>query len=205
MPDCAIKQLSVGPMMNFAYLVADPISKVCAAVDPGWDAENIFGASEKEGWKIEKILLTHAHYDHAQAVGDLVKLTDAKIYLHRNEAGDAPRDPSIHLTEDGDVIDIGAVKVKCLFTPGHTPGSQCFLVDSYIITGDTLFVDGCGRVDLPGSDPKKMVWSLGRLAKLDPGTIIYPGHDYGSAPTSTIGEQLKSNPYLSATSEAMLL
>lgn len=205
MPKAVIKQISVGPMMNFAYLIGDDGAKIAAAVDPGWDAEKIAGAAEAAGWKIEKILLTHAHFDHAQALARLKELTKAEVYLHRKETEDVSKTSGINFTEDGTVIEIGGVKVTCLHTPGHTPGSQCFLADGAIITGDTLFVDGCGRVDLPGSSPKDMVASLNRLGKLPPSTIVYPGHNYGGSPTSTIGEQLESNPLLRAKSEQMLL
>lgn len=205
MPKAVIKQISVGPMMNFAYLIGDDGAKLAAAVDPGWDAEKIAGAAEAAGWKIEKILLTHAHFDHAQALDGLKELTKAEVYLHRKETEDVSKASGINFTEDGTVIEIGGVKVTCLHTPGHTPGSQCFLADGAIITGDTLFVDGCGRVDLPGSSPKDMVASLNRLAKLPPSTVVYPGHNYGGSPTSTIGEQLKSNPLLTVKSERMLL
>ena len=191
--------------MNYAYLIGDADTSVCAAVDPGWKAEKIKSIADELGWKIEKILLTHAHFDHANSLMDLVGLTGAPVYLHKDEPCEIPRSISTSTTEDGSVIDIGTLKVRCLHTPGHTQGSQCFLIGNAVITGDTLFVDGCGRVDLPGSDPKEMLVSLHRLAGLAPEIIVYPGHNYGHAPTSTIGEQLEMNPYLKANSEDMLL
>lgn len=203
MPKLSIKQLQLGPMMNFTYLIADDEAKVCAVVDPGWDAAAIVNETKKSGWKIEKILLTHSHFDHAGALAELVKLTDAHVFVHSADLSDIkiPANP----TEEGTKISIGNLNVDCIHTPGHTPGSQCFIVENAMFTGDTLFIDGCGRVDLPGSDPKKMISSLNRLAGLDSSIIIYPGHDYGHAPTATIGDQLKSNPYLRATEEEMLL
>lgn len=192
-------------MMNFAYLIGDDGTGVCAAVDPGWDATTIAGTAKEAGFKIVSILLTHAHFDHAQALDELVALTGAEVYLNGDEAGAISKKADVHTTQDGTVIQIGQIKATCIHTPGHTPGSQCFLVDGAVFTGDTLFVDGCGRVDLPGSDPHAMLTSLKRLAALPPETIIYPGHNYGHSPTATIGEQKKTNPCLSAESGRYLL
>lgn len=192
-------------MMNFAYLVGIKGGKACAAIDPGWEAKSIVDAARKEGWVIGEILLTHTHFDHANDVGVLAALTGAAVYVHESEAGEIPKNVKTVATGDGTIIKVGGLKIKCLHTPGHTPGSQCFETDGAIFTGDTLFVEGCGRVDLPGSDPRQMLLSLKKLAALDPKIVIYPGHDYGSTPTSTIGEQIKTNPYLSAGSESVLL
>lgn len=199
-----IKQLAVGPMMNFAYLIGDGEAGVSAAVDPGWDAPEIAAAAREAGWKIEAILLTHSHFDHAQAISDLVALTGALVYVHAEEAASVPKGAQTSPTHDGTVIKVGGLEISCIHTPGHTPGSQCFLVDGALFTGDTLFVDGCGRVDLPGSDPRKMIESLARLSALPPDTAIYPGHDYGPSKASTIADQLATNPCLSADSERAL-
>ena len=201
----SVEQLAVGPMMNFAYLVADEEAKVCAVVDPGWDAATIEGVARRRGWRIEKILLTHAHFDHAGALRDLARTSGAAVYVHEAEIAEVRNGISAIATEEGSTIAIGALEVRCLHTPGHTAGSQCFVVEGALFTGDTLFIDGCGRVDLPGSDPAKMVGSLRRLAGLDPALVVYPGHDYGGAPSATVGELVRSNPYLSATSGEMLL
>lgn len=205
MSSAIIQQIPLGPMANFAYLIGDGAEKVCAAVDPGWNAQEIIRAAEGRGWAIAKILLTHAHFDHANALEALAKLTGAEIYVHRADAGDLPKGLSVHPTEEGTAIAVGGESVTCLHTPGHTPGSQCFLTGTAIITGDTLFVDNCGRVDLPESNPSEMLSSLSRLAALDAATVVYPGHDYGPTPTSTIGEQRMSNPYMNARSEAVLM
>lgn len=205
MANVKIVQLQVGPMMNYAYLVGDPASSTCAAVDPSWDSKRIIDAANKEGWKIEAILMTHMHFDHANALEAISIETGARVYVHRDEISDVPAGVGAKPTEDGTIIDIGKMKVKCLHTPGHTPGSQCFLVDEFLLTGDTLFVDGCGRVDLPGSNPSDMLKSLKRLSALDHNIIVYPGHDYGSSCKSTIGDQIRQNPYLSADNENVLL
>ena len=200
-----IRQIPIGPMENFAYLIGDPAAKVCAAVDPAWNAQEILRVAEGKGWTIATILLTHSHFDHANALEVLAELTGAEIYVHEADVADLPSNLELHPTKEGTKIPIGSLTVACLHTPGHTPGSQCFLVDDALITGDTLFVDNCGRVDLPGSSPSDMLASLSRLAKLDPAIVVYPGHNYGPTPTSTIGEQRKTNPYLTAQAEGVFL
>lgn len=199
-----IKQVPVGPMLNLAYILGDGESGVCAAIDPGWDARAIFSAAGEEDLRIEKVLLTHAHFDHTGALGDIVSETGATIYVNCAEAPEIGEGSPIKPTGDGTVIGLGSLEIECLHTPGHTPGSQCFLVNDNIFTGDTLFVDGCGRVDLPGSSPKAMLSSLKRLARLDTNITVWPGHDYGGL-KATMGELLKTNPYLGATEEASLL
>lgn len=194
MSHAIIKTLALGPMDNFTYLVGD--GAICAVIDPGWETDKIIKAATSEGWKIDAILLTHGHFDHAHETGSLAKKTHAKIYVHRDEEIRVSKDVVVERTEDESLIRIGKIELKCIHTPGHTQGSQCFLVDNSLFTGDTLFVDACGRVDLPGSSPKQMEDSLKRISKLKPSIVIYPGHNYGDTPTSTIGEQLKTNPYL---------
>ncbi|HPM41499.1 MAG TPA: MBL fold metallo-hydrolase [bacterium] len=196
-----IKQIPIGPMENFAYLIGDEAAKVCAAIDPAWNAQEIIEAARDSGWKIEKILLTHSHFDHTNALEALANLTGAEIYAHALDAKDLPASLAVEETRDGTEIAVGGIAVRCIHTPGHTPGSQCFFAEGSVVTGDTLFVDNCGRVDLPGSSPADMMASLKRLSSLDPSTVVYPGHDYGPTPTSTIGRQLSNNPYLAEAAE----
>ncbi len=209
MPSAVIHQIPVGEMMNFSYLLADEEMKLCAAIDPGWEAEKIAAAAESLGWKIDKILLTHTHFDHINSLADLDRIAGGvPVYVHALESHALPPGLTVKTTDEGSLIEVGGLEIQCLHTPGHTPGGQCFLVEESIITGDSLFVDACGRVDLPGSDPALMIRSLARLASLSPTPPthpLYPGHDYGPTPKATIGEQLKSNPYLRATAESMLL
>ncbi len=199
-----IKQIPVGPMLNLAYIVGDTDSGTCAVIDPGWDSKSILGTADGEGLRIDKILLTHAHFDHVGALMEIASETKAPVYVHAAEAAELGGDLDARPTEDGTEIELGSLRIECLHTPGHTPGSQCFLVDGNIFTGDTLFVDGCGRVDLPGSSPGEMLVSLKRMARLDPAITVWPGHDYGGL-KSTIGTLIETNPYLDATEEAALL
>jgi hydroxyacylglutathione hydrolase len=192
-----VRQLTVGPMANHVYLLGSRSAEEAAIIDPGWEAETIVAAAEAENLKITKILLTHAHYDHIDALGDLLELTDAEVYVHeidleevRQTAPDA-----IGVVDDGE-IQLGDLTIQCLHTPGHTVGSQCFLVEGFLFTGDTLFVGACGRCDFPNSDPHAFFYSLQRLANLDNGVQVMSGHAYGPKPVSTIGEEKATNPYL---------
>ncbi len=193
MPASSIIQIPIGPMMNFAYLIGDAERGFCAAVDPAWDAHSIKRVAAGAGWKIQKILLTHAHFDHANAAAELSAITGSKIFVHRLEPVEELTGVALEYTEEGTIIEIGKLKIECIHTPGHTRGSQCFLVDDSVITGDTLFVDACGRVDLPGGSSSDMVESLKRLADLPVATKVYPGHDYGRSKVSSIGEERRNN------------
>ena len=196
MSETKIVQVPIGPMSNYAYLVGDLKTKSCAVVDPSWDADLIVHAAAAEGWKISTILLTHTHYDHANALEDLVDRTGGKTFVHAAERGEIPAPLDAEPTKDGSEIHVGETTIKCMHTPGHTPGSQCFLTGDSAITGDTLFVGACGRTDLPGGNADLMLRSLQRLAALPEETTVYPGHDYGDEATTTIGVQRKSNPFM---------
>ncbi|MBI4126437.1 MAG: MBL fold metallo-hydrolase [Deltaproteobacteria bacterium] len=196
-----IRQLAVGPMQNFAYLVGDAQAKKVAVVDPGWDADTIFAEAKGAGVEIVAVLITHTHFDHIKAIEKLLNHAPVPVYVHRLEVGQLPRISNIVTTDEGTTMTIGSLTVRCHHTPGHSPGCQCFDVGAVrepplLFTGDTLFIDACGRTDLPGSDPNAMHRSLKRLAHFPPETIVYPGHDYGPTPTATIGEQLKTNSFL---------
>jgi len=192
-----LKQISIGPMMNYAYLVGALDTNLVIAIDAAWDAKKIISEAEKNGKKITAVLLTHTHFDHCNAVDELSKAMKVPVYVHEKEVKNVSNTLNIKTTKDGMTIAEAGLKVLCIHTPGHTPGSQCFLINDAIFTGDTLFVDSCGRVDLPGSNPQDMKSSLLKIASLPENIIVFPGHNYGLVPYSTIGQQKKSNPYLS--------
>ena len=185
-------QMLIGRLMNFTYLIGDEDSGLAAVVDPAGDANRILKETEKHGLKIIYIINTHAHFDHVMANEDLASKTKAKIIMH--EKSRAMKDISV---KDDDIIEIGRLKMRVIHTPGHTPESMCLLIDKKLITGDTLFVGGCGRTDLPGGNPEELYNSLLKLTTLDDDVEIYPGHDYGEKPYSTIGYEKDHNYALS--------
>lgn len=205
MPNLFIKQIPIGPMMNYAYLVGAEGHDSVVAIDTAWSADQIIGEAKKSGKRISAVLLTHTHFDHCNVVEELARKISVPVYVHEAEASTMPKDIDIRRTKKDLTIEEAGVTIRCMHTPGHTPGSQSFLVDSAVFTGDTLFVDGCGRVDLPGSDPKDMMTSLSVLRSLPDNIVVYPGHNYGPTPMSTIGEQKKTNPYLYASNEESLM
>jgi glyoxylase-like metal-dependent hydrolase (beta-lactamase superfamily II) len=184
-------------MQNFAYLIGDKKAKECVLVDPAWDVDEILRVAEKDGMKVVAGILTHTHFDHCNGVGHLIEGTGAKIYIHEKEAPYL-KEFKAHfvLTHEGSTLKIGSVAMTFLHTPGHTEGSQCVLVGDNLVTGDTLFVGACGRCDLPGGSENKMAESLKRLSGLDASLKVYPGHAYGDAEFSTIGQEQRTNPFM---------
>ena len=191
------RQIPVGYMGNFVYLLGDKKKKECVLVDPAWDVDAVLKEAEKDGMKVVAGILTHTHFDHCNGVEGLVEKTGVKIYVHENEAKYL-KGVKEHLVEtrEGFKLQIGEVEMTLLHTPGHTEGAQCILVGDRIITGDTLFVGACGRSDLPGGDEKKIKQSLKRLASLDGSLMVFPGHAYGDADSSTIDHEKKTNPFM---------
>jgi glyoxylase-like metal-dependent hydrolase (beta-lactamase superfamily II) len=188
-----VAQRIAGHMANFTYLVGDPATRLALIVDPSFDARVAVGLAEEEGYAVEAILDTHEHFDHCQQNAEAKALTGAKVYAHRL----APVPAKDHDLDDGQVLKVGELKVRVHHTPGHSPGSVCYVVGKHCFTGDTLFVGNIGRIDLPHSSPRAMYDSLfGVLARLPEDLVVDPGHDYGHSPTSTIGQELRDNPYL---------
>jgi hydroxyacylglutathione hydrolase len=198
----AVLQIEVGQMANFSYLVADEESGEAAVIDPSWDLDKVFQTLKKKDWLAKYIINTHTHFDHVIGNQQMAELTGAKIVQHKNSQLD--KDITV---SDGDMIEIGGIRLRVLHTPGHSKDSICLLYDDqFILTGDTLFVGNCGRVDLPGSDAREMYYSLfNRLAKLDENLIVYPGHNYGPTSTSTIGHEKKTNYVLKPRSKQEFL
>jgi hydroxyacylglutathione hydrolase len=204
-------QAQLGPMANFVYFIGDKETRKAAVIDPAWEVDKIIAFAEGEGYTLDKLLITHYHPDHLggsmmgqniQGAAEILNRLDVKVYVNKEEADGAKRvtgmsDSDLVKVEAGDVINVGEIPVKFLHTPGHTPGSQCFLVEGNLISGDTLFVNSCGRVDLPGSDPAAMYHSLNHtLRNLDDATVVYPGHAYSSESRSTIADQKRHNMYM---------
>lgn len=185
-------------MQNFVYFLGDKETREVVVVDPAWRPDEILKAAQEEGLKIVGALVTHTHFDHVNAAQDLLKKLDIPIYIHDAEKNDVPiRLSSIKPTRGGDRIQVGNIEIEFIHTPGHTPGSQCFRVREALVSGDTLFINSCGRTDLPGGSPDEMYKSLNQtLKKLPDSTILFPGHNYADKPESTLGDEKRNNPYL---------
>jgi len=176
---------------NFAYLVACPVTGQALAIDPGREPAVLLEAIARRQLQLVWLANTHGHADHTAGNTTVLTATGARLAAH---PADLPA-AEVPLGE-GVVLTVGCSEVTVLHTPGHTPGSLVFSVDDALITGDTLFVSRCGRADLPGSDPQALYASLMRLADCPPQTRVYPGHDYGPQPVSTIAWERANNPYL---------
>jgi hydroxyacylglutathione hydrolase len=194
----SIHSMELGPMENFVYLIEDHASGRAAVVDPAWEVSKVIELAREKDIRITDVLLTHSHYDHVNGIGELLKSYDAQLHLLKAEAQFWGSYLDLHtLHHGGDIIQLGKTAIEVLHTPGHTPGSACYYVDGNVITGDTLFVFGCGRCDLRGGDPEQMYRTLKHLSEnLSAQTVIHPGHNYAEPPTSTMEEQLAGNPFM---------
>lgn len=197
------KQIHIGGYdNNLSYLVGDERTREVAVVDPD-NIPLLQEMIEEDSLKVTAILLTHGHHDHTAGCKEMHELSGAAIYMHPEnaKAQDLPKE-IVRLIENGQEIVVGTIRIKAISTPGHTPCSTCYLADDKLLTGDTLFIDGCGRCDLTGGDPQKMYHSLNTvIGKLPDNTEIYPGHDYGHAPHASLAQQKSNNKYYLAESE----
>ncbi len=203
-------QIQAGPAANFLYILACPSTRRAWVVDPAWEPLRLVEIAREQGYRVTGILATHFHQDHIggsmmghsiPGVRELQAEHDLPMIIHEAEAERAaeitgcPTD-RVETFVDGETLALGELSVAVLHTPGHSPGSCCFHVGNHMLTADTLFVQGIGRVDLPHSDLDAMYLSLERLKGMPPETRIYPGHDYGPESTSTIGQERQWNAYL---------
>lgn len=195
----AIHALPVGRWDNLVYLIVDRPTRRCAVVDPAWDAEAILAETARLELEISHLLCTHAHFDHVDKVDALLRVVDAQVHMLREEVEFSGfRCENLVASRPGDVVRVGEhLEITMLHTPGHTPGSVSYRLRDALVTGDTLFVDGCGRCDFVGGDPAVMYETLrGLTASLPGDTVIYPGHDYGPTRSARLDAQLETNPYL---------
>jgi len=202
---------SAQQMANFIYLIGDKNTRECVIVDPAWDIDGILKVIEDEDMTLKGSLVTHYHPDHVggsifgmniKGLAELMEKSPAPVYVNKHEADGLKQvtglsDTDLRLTDSEEKIKVGEVDITFLHTPGHTPGSQCFRVGDYLVAGDTLFLQGCGRVDLPGGDSEEMYHTLTRrLAKIQDEIVLYPGHNYGGRPFDEMGNVRESNSYL---------
>ena len=196
-----VYQIEVGNMQNFTYILEDEDTDDAIVLDPSWDIEEIQKIIDKNNLKVKYIVNTHHHFDHTIGNEALVKITDAKIIQHN--ASTLKNDMTV---SDGDKIKFGNSEITVFHTPGHSKDSICLVGDGKIFSGDTLFVGNCGRVDLPGGSAKELYHSLfDIICKMDEKLDLYPGHNYGSLSSSTLGKEKKTNFVLQPRTEQEFL
>jgi glyoxylase-like metal-dependent hydrolase (beta-lactamase superfamily II) len=196
-------------MRNFAYLIGDRETKECVVVDPAYAAGDLVDALEADGMALSGVLVTHHHPDHIggsmmgfelKGLAELLERVSVPVHVNTHEAEWVSRITGIPRTdltahEHGDKVAVGAIDIELLHTPGHTPGSQCFLLDGRLVAGDTLFLDGCGRTDFPGGNVDEMFRSLQQLSKLSGDPTVFPGHWYSAEPSAPL-ENVKRTNYV---------
>jgi glyoxylase-like metal-dependent hydrolase (beta-lactamase superfamily II) len=208
--DFAVGDQIARQMVNFVYLIGDRESGEAVAVDPAYGVGELVELLGNEGLRLTGVLATHWHPDHLggdlmgypiEGIRELAGRADVQAPVHVNRAeaewvkkATGVSDSDLALHDSGDTVSVGDIPITLMHTPGHTPGSQCFLVDGRLVAGDTLFLDGCGRTDLPGADSDAMYESLTqRLAVVPDDTFLYPGHLYSPEPSASMGETRRRN------------
>jgi len=213
--DFAVGDPVAAQMVNFAYALGDRETGEAVLVDPAYAVGELCDLVEADGLRIVGALATHHHADHVggnmfgtrtEGIAELVGRAHGPVHVQRDEAEFVQRstgvsDSDLVLHESGDVVEVGDIRIHLIHTPGHTPGSQCFLVDGRLVSGDTLFLQGCGRTDFPGSDSVAMYESLTTLASLPAETVVYPGHRYSPASSGTMAAITESNMVYQAKSK----
>jgi glyoxylase-like metal-dependent hydrolase (beta-lactamase superfamily II) len=213
--DFAAQDQMAQQMVNFVYLIGDTQTRECIIVDPAYAVHEIAEIVEADDMNLVGALGTHYHPDHVggkmmgwniEGISSLLERNEVPIHIQKSEMEWVTKTTGVsstHLTahEGGDVVQVGEIAITLLHTPGHTPGSQCFLVDGMLVSGDTLFLEGCGRTDLPGSNPEDMYDSLNMLATLPNDTIVYPGHRYSDPAFLAMGQVRETNYVFKPTSK----
>ena len=213
--DFAVGDRVAQQMVNFAYVIGDREKGEAVIVDPAYAAQELVDLVEAEGMKVVGALATHHHPDHVggtmmgHTLGGIAEL-DVPTHVHRDEAAFVQRVTGVSSSDlvehdSGDTITVGDIPIEVLHTPGHTPGSMCFLVGGVLVSGDTLFLEGCGRTDFPGSDPGQMYDSLMRLASLPDDTVVCAGHWYSQPPLASLGDVKEANYVLKPRSKEQWL
>jgi glyoxylase-like metal-dependent hydrolase (beta-lactamase superfamily II) len=196
-----VRQMPLGPKKNFVYLVGAPNGQDAFVIDPAWDVAAITRQLEEDGRRLCAIVLTHHHDDHVNGVPALLQLRDVPVHVQQAEFAFAPEafapfSGAVKTVAPGESLKLAGLEVGCLHTPGHTPGSQCLLCGGALFTGDTLFVNACGRCDFEGGDPEAMYGSLfNTLGALEGATTVYTGHHYGDVQVSSLARERERNPY----------
>ncbi|MCU0591972.1 MAG: MBL fold metallo-hydrolase [Desulfobacterales bacterium] len=186
-----IKQFQMGSMDNFCYLVGCEQTRKAVVIDPGINPERVLSEAHKHGLDINYIVNTHGHADHTAGSAQLKRLSGAQIIIHALDAAAVP-EADIRWSDESD-LKVGEITFRVLHTPGHTPGGICLYAQENLFTGDTLFVGDSGRTDLPGGHRPTLAASIRRLMQLPDSTVIWPGHDYGPTPSSTIAWEKRHN------------
>jgi glyoxylase-like metal-dependent hydrolase (beta-lactamase superfamily II) len=204
-----VKQIKLSKMDTFCYLVGDKKTKTCALIDPAFDTQRILKIAGEMGFTVTHVVNTHCHSDHTAGNRAVIAATGAKLLIHAVDAerlntilnstfsrvlgGRSSPTPDV-LLQDKDVITIGASCLKTIHTPGHTPGGVCLYAEGHVFTGDSLFVEAVGRTDLPGGSSVQLLRSIKEKIYTLPGsTIVWPGHDYGPTPSSTVASEMRNN------------